>query len=106
VECDFVDDVGVYVASGCVIVYDPREALLDNQLGEDHVGVSILYCLNNVLVVMMIWKWPLVQMILNGYPLRQLFMSYNENNIPIIDEEEEIGVAIYLSEEEAKCETF
>ncbi len=54
--------------------------------------MSILYCLNNVLVVMMIWKWPLVQMILNGYSLRQLLMSYNESNILIIEEEGEIGV--------------
>jgi hypothetical protein len=31
-------------------------------------------------------------MILNGYSLRQLLMSYNESNILIIEEEGEIGV--------------
>jgi hypothetical protein len=54
VECELVDDVGLFVASGYVIVSDPREAILDNQLGEDHVGVNILYCLNNISVVMTI----------------------------------------------------
>jgi hypothetical protein len=30
VECELVDDVGLFVASGHVIVSDPREAILDN----------------------------------------------------------------------------
>lgn len=46
--------------SGRVIACDSREAILDNQLSEDHVGVSILYYLNNISIVMMIWKWLLV----------------------------------------------
>jgi hypothetical protein len=50
----------MFIRSGRVIACDPREVVLDNQLSEDHVGMSILYYLNNISVVMMIWKWPLV----------------------------------------------
>jgi hypothetical protein len=70
-----VDDVGLFIVSGHVIACDPREAVLDNKLGEDHVGVSILYCLNNVLEVMTTWKWPLAQTIMDGYSLKQLLAS-------------------------------
>ncbi len=81
-----MDDVGLFVASGCVIDYDPREVIFDNQLAEDHVGMSILYCLNNVFMVMTIWKWPLVQTIVDGYSMKQLLVFYNENNIQIVYE--------------------
>jgi len=60
VECELVDDVGLFVASGNVITYDPREVVFNNQLGVDHVEVSILYCLNNISTIMTIWKWSLV----------------------------------------------
>jgi hypothetical protein len=33
--------------------------VLDDDLGEDHVGLFILYCLNDILVIMNIWRWPL-----------------------------------------------
>jgi len=54
VECELVDDVGLFVTSGHVIACDLREAILDNQFGEDHVSVSILYCPNNISAVMTI----------------------------------------------------
>jgi hypothetical protein len=54
VECELVDDVGFIGASGCVIACDLREVVLDNQLGEDHVRASILYCPNNISTVMTI----------------------------------------------------
>ncbi len=41
---------------------------------------------------MTIWKWLLVQTIVDGYSLRQLLVSYDESKIPTIDEEGEIGV--------------
>ncbi len=87
-----MDDVGLFVANGHVIACDPREAILDNQLGEDHVRVSILYCPNNVSMVMTIWKWLLAQIIMDKYSLKQLFITYNGSNIPTINEEGEIGV--------------
>jgi hypothetical protein len=58
-ECELVDDVGVFIVTKHVIACDPNEVVLDNQLGEDHVGLSILYCSNNVSTIMIIWKWPL-----------------------------------------------
>ncbi len=87
-----MDDVGLFVASGHVITCDSREVFIDNQLGEGHVGVSILYCPNNILVVMIIWKWSLAQTIVDGHSRKQLFISYNENNNPIVDDEGKIGV--------------
>jgi hypothetical protein len=41
---------------------------------------------------MIIWKWLLVQTILDGYSLKQFLISYDESHIPIVDEEEEVGV--------------
>ncbi len=81
VECELAGDFGLFVASGHVIAYDPREAIFDNQLGEDHVGVNILYYSNNISVVMTIWKWLLAQAIVGGYSLKQLLVSYDERKI-------------------------
>jgi hypothetical protein len=36
-----VDDVGFFIVSGYVIACDMKEAVLDNQLSEDHVRMSI-----------------------------------------------------------------
>jgi hypothetical protein len=41
---------------------------------------------------MKIWRWSLAQTIVDGYSLKQLLVFYDENNIPTIDEEAEIGV--------------
>jgi hypothetical protein len=41
------------------MVFDPREAILDNILGHDHVDLTIFYYLKNISTVMTIWKWPL-----------------------------------------------
>jgi hypothetical protein len=30
VKCELVDDIGLFVASGRVILCDPREAIIDN----------------------------------------------------------------------------
>jgi hypothetical protein len=37
-------------------------------------------------------KWPLVQIILNGYPLIQHLISFNETHIPNLDDVEAVGV--------------
>jgi hypothetical protein len=91
-ECDLVDDVGFFIVSGYVIACDLKEAVLNNQLGEDHVKMGILYCINNVSSIMTIWKWSLAQTIVDGYSSRQILVSYDESKIPTIDEEGEIGV--------------
>ncbi len=65
-----MDDVGLFVASGHVITCDPREIIIDNQLGEDHIKMNILYRSNNISAIMTIWKWLLAQTIVDGYSLR------------------------------------
>ncbi len=62
-----MDDVGLLVISGRVIACDPSKLVLGNQLGEDHVKMNILYCPNNILMVVTIWKWMLAQTIMDGY---------------------------------------
>ncbi len=54
-----VNDEGVFVDKGWINACDPREAMLDDDLGEDHVGLFILYCLDDISTIMNIWKWPL-----------------------------------------------
>ncbi len=41
---------------------------------------------------MTIWKWLLAQTIVDGHSLKQVLVSYDENNIPTIDEKGEVGV--------------
>jgi hypothetical protein len=41
---------------GCVTIFDPREAIFDNILGHDHVDLTVLYCLRDISIVMIIWK--------------------------------------------------
>jgi hypothetical protein len=59
VECDLLDDDGIFIAKGQVIECDPMEAIVDDHLGEDHVGLCILYCFSTMSIIMTIWKWPL-----------------------------------------------
>ncbi len=54
VECDLVDDVGVFLAKGHAVACDLEEIVLD-----DHVGLCILYCLVVMSIMMTIWKWLL-----------------------------------------------
>ncbi len=68
-ECDLVDNVGVFLAKGRVVTCNPHEAVLDDQLGKDHVGFYTLYCHVNMSEMMTIWKWLLTQKILDGYAL-------------------------------------
>ncbi len=90
-ECDVVDVEGVFVAKGRIIACDPREVVLDLDLG-DHVGILILYCLNDILVVISIWKWSLSQMIFHGHSLKAFLKSYEDNCIFDVDVERGIGV--------------
>jgi hypothetical protein len=81
VECDFVDNGGVFITKGWVVACDPHETILDDQLVEDHVELCILYYSIIVLTMMTIWKWPLVQTILNGYPFIEHLIAFNEIHI-------------------------
>jgi hypothetical protein len=91
-ECDLVDDARVFLAKGCVVVCNPQETVLDDRLGEDHVGLCILYCLTIVSTMMTIWKWLLVQTILDGYPLIKHLISFNETHMLDVDDLGTAGV--------------
>jgi hypothetical protein len=42
-ECNFLDLEGVFFTKGCVATFNLREAILDDILGHDHVGLTIFY---------------------------------------------------------------
>jgi hypothetical protein len=69
------------------IIFDPKESILDNILGDDHVGLTILYYLGNISIVMTIWKWLLAQTTMEGFSLKELLLSYDESCIPKVDVE-------------------
>jgi hypothetical protein len=58
-ECNFLDPKGVFLTKGYVTMFDLREAILDNIFKHDHVDLTILYCPKDILMVLIIWKWPL-----------------------------------------------
>jgi hypothetical protein len=60
--------------------------LLDDWLGEDHVGLCILYYPMIMLAMMTIWKWPLAQKKFNGYPFIEHLISFNETHILDVDD--------------------
>jgi hypothetical protein len=55
-ECDFLDPEGDFLVRGCVMAFNMRKAILDDILGHDLVGLTILYCPGNISPVMTIWK--------------------------------------------------
>ncbi len=80
------------------------DAILDDQLREDHVGLCILCCPNIVSTVMTIWRWPLARTILDGYSLREHLVKYSKGLVVDDDEVGIIGVKkkIYFSQEETR----
>ncbi len=55
-ECDLQDPKGDFFVKGHVTTSNPKEAILDNILGDDHVNLTILYCLEDISTMMTIWK--------------------------------------------------
>jgi hypothetical protein len=74
------------------MTFDPREVILDDIFGHDYVNLTILYCLGDILVVMIIWKWLLAQTTMEGLSLKELLLSYNESYILEVDGEGMISV--------------
>ncbi len=72
------------------MVFDLKEAILDNILGHDHVDLTIFYCLRDILIILTIWKWPLTQTIMEGFLLKELLLSYSESYV--VDVEGMIGL--------------
>ncbi len=56
-ECDLLNLESNFLAKGRVMLFDRREVILDQIVGHDHVGLTIFYCLGDILMVMTIWKW-------------------------------------------------
>ncbi len=44
-ECNLLDLEGVFLVRGRVVASNPRETIMDDILGHDHVGLTILYCM-------------------------------------------------------------
>jgi hypothetical protein len=65
---------------------------MDNILGHDHVSSTILYCFGNISTIMTIWKWPLANIIMEGFLLKEILFSYDESYILEVDVERMIGV--------------
>jgi len=68
-----------------------REAIMDDILGHDYVGLTIFYCPGNKSMVMSISKWLLIQTIVKGFSLKELLFSYDENYVLEVDVEGMIG---------------
>jgi len=91
-ECNLQDPEGVFLVKGCVMASNLREVILENILGDDHVGLTILYCPRNISMVITIWKWSLVQTTVEGFSLKELLLSYNESYEPEVDVKRMISV--------------
>jgi hypothetical protein len=74
-----------------VVACDPHEIIFNDWLGEDHVGLCILYSLI-ILAMTTIWKWLLDQIIFYGYPFKKHFITFNETHISNVDDVGAVGV--------------
>ncbi len=54
-----MNHVGKIVVEGRIVAYDLKELVLDDDLCEIDVGVTILSCLKDRSLIMSIWRWPL-----------------------------------------------
>jgi hypothetical protein len=55
-KCELVYHVGEIIVEGRIVAYDPRELILDNDLGETKVGVTILSYPKVISQIMTIWR--------------------------------------------------
>jgi hypothetical protein len=69
-----------------------KETIMDNILGHDHVGLTILYCPIDIPTIMTIWKWSLIQTTMEGFSLKELILSYDESYVLEVDVEGMFGV--------------
>ncbi len=53
-ECNLIDPESVFLMRARVMASTPREAILDDILGDDHVNLTILYCPGDISMVMTI----------------------------------------------------
>ncbi len=55
-KCELVNHVGEITAKGRIVACDPRKPILDDNLGETEVGVTILSCPKDTSQIMTIWR--------------------------------------------------
>jgi hypothetical protein len=75
-----------------VVACNSQEAILDDRLGEDHVGLCILDFPTTTSTMMTIWEWPLAQTILDGYTFKEHLVAFYETHISYVDDGGTIGV--------------
>ncbi len=56
-KCELMNHVLDIIVGRKIVAYDPRELVLDNDLGEIQVGVRILSCPKDTSQIMTIWRW-------------------------------------------------
>ncbi len=81
-KCDVVNHVGENIAGGKIITCDLREPVPNEDLGENHVEVTILSCPNDKSQIMTSWRWPLSQTIIDYHCLSLLLIVYDEHRVP------------------------
>jgi len=74
-----------------VTTFDPGEVIQDI-LGDDHFGLTILYYLGDISTIMTIWKWWVVYRTMKGFLLKELLLSYDETYLLEVDVEGMISV--------------
>ncbi len=87
-----MDDVRVMIIEGWINACNPREPILDEDLGETNVGVTILNYTCDIAQVMSIWRWFLSQTILDGFQLFELLVVYNDHHMSNDNDEGALGV--------------
>jgi hypothetical protein len=58
-KCELVNHVGEIIVEGGIVACDPKEPILDDDLGETKVRATILKCPKNTSQIMTILRWPL-----------------------------------------------
>jgi hypothetical protein len=85
-EYEMVNHVGKMIIEGRIVACDLKELVLDDDLGEINVGVTILNYPNDRSQIMSIWRWPLLETILDGHFLSSLLIAYDEHHVLEDDE--------------------
>jgi hypothetical protein len=80
-KCDVVNHVEEKIVGGKITTCDPKEPIHNEDLGENHVVVTILSCPNHKSQIMTSWRWPLSQTIIDCHCLLLLLVVYDEHHV-------------------------
>ncbi len=65
---------------------------MTHDLGKTMLGFAFCICPMIVSTMMTTWKWSLVKIILDGYPLIEHLVAFNETHISNVDDVGVVGV--------------